>query len=144
MLGGRISDPDGVEGAADGLGLLPLDTEFQASKRYSRRAHTLGDLTGYWAALNGVSFDAYEIHHGRTSETRKNAEHARLRPALPDGCAWQHGEVLALYTHGVFENAAVLQALFRQHAPTLDDTLDGLADFIDEHIGARTLTALLG
>jgi hypothetical protein len=58
--------------------------------------------------------------------------------------AWQHGEVLALYTHGVFENAAVLQALFRQHAPTLDDTLDGLADFIDEHIGARTLTALLG
>jgi adenosylcobyric acid synthase len=116
----------------------------QASKRYARRTHTFGDLTGYWSALRGVTFDAYEIHHGRTSGTEKEAEHAHLRPALPDGCAWQHRDVLALYTHGIFENAAVLRALFGQHAPSLDDTLDGLADFIDEHIGARALTALLG
>ncbi|TYL49544.1 cobyric acid synthase [Nocardioides sp. BGMRC 2183] len=57
MLGRRIEDPDGVEGApagADGLGLLDLDTRFSAEKRL-----TLQEPAGY------------EIHHGRINgETR--------------------------------------------------------------------------
>jgi adenosylcobyric acid synthase len=143
ILGHGIADPHRVEGAAEGLGLLPLETEFQASKRYGRGDYTFRTLDGYWKSLSNVSFDAYEIRHGLTRPARKGADHDSLRPALPDGCAWQHGQVLALYTHGVFENAAVMQALYGQDAHTFDDTLDGLANYIDAHIGSRILMSLL-
>jgi adenosylcobyric acid synthase len=36
MLGRGIADPYGVEGAAEGLGMLPRVTEFQVSKQYGR------------------------------------------------------------------------------------------------------------
>ena len=39
--------------------------------------------------------------------------------------------------------AGVLRALFGQGVPTLDDTLDNLANFIEEHIGTRVLMSLL-
>ncbi len=143
MLGYGIADPHGVEGTAEGLGLLPLVTEFQATKRYRRGTHTFGDLSGVWSCLSGVSFDAYEIRHGSTSHSPRVTENGFLQPVLANGCGWQQGEVLALYTHGIFENAGILRALFGQDTPTLDDTLDGLANFIDEHIGARILISLL-
>jgi adenosylcobyric acid synthase len=43
----------------------------------------------------------------------------------------------------MFENPAVMRALFGAQTPTLDDTLDGLADFIEAHIPERTLVSLL-
>jgi adenosylcobyric acid synthase len=143
LLGQGISDPRGVEGAAEGLGLLPLVTEFQASKRYDQATHTFGALSGFWSRLSGISFDAYEIRHGSTSESPEGTGLRTPKAVLPNGGGWQHGEVLALYTHGLFESADVLRALFGQKVPTLDDTLDGLANFIEEHIGSRTLTSLL-
>jgi len=143
MLGRGIADPYGVEGAAEGLGLLPLVTEFQVSKQYGRGTHTLGALSGFWSCLSGISFDAYQIRHGSTSDSPDASESGCLKPVLPNGGGWQHGEVLSLYTHGIFENAGVLRALFGQDVPTLDDTLDNLANFIEEHIGARALMSLL-
>ncbi len=41
MLGRGIEDPCGVEGAAQGLGLLPLTTEFLPAKRYRNGRYTL-------------------------------------------------------------------------------------------------------
>src|ERR1700722_17946414 len=61
MLGSEVRDPHGVEGASQGLGLLPCATEFQRQKRYRYGSYTLAPLSGFWAALSGVSFDAYEI-----------------------------------------------------------------------------------
>ncbi len=143
LMGHRISDPHDVEGAAEGLGLLQLVTEFQASKRYDRATHTFGALSGFWSCLSGISFDAYEIRHGSTCDSPEAAGIRTLKPVLRNGGGWQQGEVLALYTHGLFENAEVLRALFGQDVPTLDDTLEGLANFIEEHIGSRILTSLL-
>jgi len=142
LLGQELADPYGVEGSGEGLRLLALSTEFQASKRYQRRSYTFTTLGGFWARLSNVSFDAYEIRHGLTRH-RFDEDVDSLRPVLPDGCGWQCGEILAIYTHGLFENAGVLRALFGEQVPTLDDTFDGLADFIDQHIGARTLMSLL-
>jgi adenosylcobyric acid synthase len=140
ILGRHLSDPHGVEGEASGLGILALSTEFQASKRYEHRRYAFGALEGFWAPLGRVSFDAYQIRHGHTEPAICDD---LLRPVLPDGCGWQSGEILALYTHGLFENPAVVRALFGQEVPTLDDTFEGLADFIERHMGADTLTALL-
>jgi adenosylcobyric acid synthase len=142
LLGQELRDPYGVEAEGEGLCVLPFATEFQASKRYQHRNYTFAALHGFWARLGNVSFDAYEIRHGLT-RPRIGDDANSLRPALPDGCGWQSGEVLALYTHGLFENAGVLRALFGQQVPTLDDTFEGLADFIDRHIGARVLMSLL-
>jgi adenosylcobyric acid synthase len=143
ILGRELADPYGVEGEAHGLCLLPLSTEFQSSKRYQHRGYTFPALGGFWARLSHVSFDAYEIRHGLTRPCL-DADASSLRAALAEGCGWQSGETLALYTHGLFENAAVLRALFGQQVPTLEDTFDGLADFIEQHIGARALMSLLG
>ena len=143
MLGHGITDPHCVEAATEGLGLLPLQTEFQSSKRYQHGTYKFAALTGFWTPLSSLSFDAYEIRHGLTTEGQHHAGGLSLQPALPNGCGWQRGEVLALYTHGIFENAGVLRALFGRSTPTLDDTFEGLADYIEEHIGARMLMSLL-
>ncbi len=143
LMGHEISDPHAVEGAAQGLGLLPLSTEFQASKQVDRATRTFGALSGFWSRLSGITFDAYEIHHGSTRAFAPGAATEALTPALSDGGGWQQGEVLALYTHGVFESAAILRALFDRDVPTLDETLDGLANFVEEHIGPSILRSLL-
>ena len=64
------------------------------------------------------------------------------RAVLDDGCGWQSGQVLALYVHGMFENPHILRRLFGHETGTLDDTLDGLADYVDRHFGAGALLAL--
>jgi adenosylcobyric acid synthase len=143
MLGHHLTDPHGVEGAAAGLQLLPLSTEFQTPKRYQRGTYTLTKLTGFWAPLSDVRFEAYEIRHGRTRPIEADLNVSRLRAVLFDDCGWQCGSTLALYTHGLFESADVLHALFGQNVPTLDDIFNGLADFVDEHIGGKTLASLL-
>ncbi len=143
MLGTEVRDPHGVEGAGDGLNLLPLATEFAPAKRCSRGRYAFGRLEGPWAPLSEVRFDGYEIRHGQTHIARDYADTSQLLAALPDGCGWQAGSVLAVYTHGLFENGAVLRALFGADAPTLDDTLDGLADFVGEHLGEATLENLI-
>ena len=88
-----------------------------------------------------MSFDGYEIRHAHRQIAWKSGD--SLRSILAEGCGWQQGQTLALYTRGLFENSAVMHALFGASCPTLDSTLDGLADFIEDHIGSATLKALL-
>jgi adenosylcobyric acid synthase len=148
MLGLAIHDPHGVEGAATGLGVLPYTTELQATKRYRRGRYRFSPLAGFWAALGGMEFAAYEIRHGDTRPVTLESvgpsnDCGRLRPALGEQCGWQQGQTLAVYVHGMFENTQVMIALFGHETPTLDDTLDGLADFVDAHFGASALSSLL-
>ena len=143
LLGAELKDPEGVEGAAAGLGILPLVTEYRVGKHQHRSRYTLDALGGYWAPLGGIAYEGYEIRHGRTEVTGSIERHGELRLALPGGGGWQQGSVLALYTHGLFESAAVIKALFGASTPSLEDTLDGLADFVDEHLGRDRLMALL-
>ncbi len=54
-----------------------------------------------------------------------------MQPALSANGGWQRGQLLALYPHGLLENPRVIKALFGAEARTLDEVMDGLADFID-------------
>jgi adenosylcobyric acid synthase len=144
MLGGEIRDPYAVEGPAQGLGVLPYSTEFQREKRYRHAIHTFAPLSGFWQPLSGLSVEAYEIRHGHTRPTEPGAYRTPpLEAALPEHCGWQHGQTLAIYLHGMFENPAVMRGLFGRDTPTLDDTFNGLADFIDAHFARGMLMSLL-
>ena len=142
MLGRAVLDPHRVEGEGEGLDVLPYTTTYPARKQTLRRRACFGALNGYWAPLTGVAFDGYEIRHGST-EPLAGAAAAGLQAVLPDAGGWQYGSTLAVYTHGLFENATALRAMFGQAMPSLDDTFDGLADFVDRHVGATALQALL-
>jgi adenosylcobyric acid synthase len=148
MLGEALIDLHGIDapgGAnAPGLGLLPLVTLFELDKLLQPTRATFAPLTGAWRALSGVAFDGYEIHHGRTAQHADlPAAAVALRNAAGDVLGWQHGSVLGLYAHGLFESPEVLRALFGAEVRTLDAVFDGLADFLDRHVAPGVLMNLL-
>jgi adenosylcobyric acid synthase len=144
MLGDALVDPDGVDGDAAGLGLLPLTTTFSREKLLRHTAGRFGALDAPWQALSEVAVDGYEIRHGRTEPTPGGAGvRAVLANADGEPIAWQSGHVFGTYTHGLFESPAVMHALFGAAARPLSEVFDGLADFIDTHFDRGVLSRLL-
>jgi adenosylcobyric acid synthase len=142
MLGEALVDLQDIAGNMPGLGLLPLVTQFQPHKTVRHASHVFGAMAGPWAVLSGVSVQGYEIHQGQT------AQHAGMAPGrtvLPDNLGWQNvaGNVLGVYLHGLFEQPAVLQALFGATAPTLDTVFDRLADVADQQFAPGVLAGLI-
>ncbi len=145
MLGVGMADPHGVDGDARGLGLLQLSTTFALDKTVRRCCARFGAVAGAWGALSGLPLRGYEIHHGQTRMVRDGARaEADGREVMP-GLAWQNaaGNVLGLYVHGLFEDAAVLRALLGGQGPDLDAVFDGLADFLERHADPGLLYALI-
>jgi len=153
MLGEALIDPHGIDGNAPGLGLLPLVTVFDQDKtvRHTRASFSTDwRAPPPWRALAGVSVVGYEIHHGQTQQHVAMAAAGDLAEAvLPDGLGWcnAQGNVLGLYLHGMFEDAAVLQALFgaqlHDPVPTLETVFDGLANYIEKHFEPGVLASLI-
>ena len=149
MLGGLIDDPLGLEGGrpgqSTGLGLLPLRTRFAPAKQLTRVQHHLAGLQGPWAPLAGQVVCGYEIHHGISQPDPVDPADDPLTPAFAGAphLGWQRGAVLAVYLHGLFENPAVVQALFGRRPPPLDAVFDRLADCVDQHFTRGALMALL-
>ena len=153
MLGEALIDPHGIDGNAPGLGLLPLTTVFESAKtvRHSRLQFDAAMATrpdAPWAALAGLAVQGYEIHHGQTQAQAGRADQV-VHPVLPQSLGWQNaqGNVLGVYLHGLFEDAAVLERLFGasagQRVRTLDVVFDGLADFAQTHFAPGVLDGLL-
>lgn len=130
MLGEALIDTVGVDGNGPGLGLLPLVTSFEATKTVRRTRAQFASVAGAWQALSGVAVQGYEIHHGQTAQHPAMAAGGDVARELIPGLAWQNarGQVLGVYLHGLFEDAAVLRALFGADAPTLEQVFDRMAD----------------
>ena len=145
MLGEALIDPEGIDGNGPGLGLLPLVTVFEPAKTVRRTSAAFGQLTGAWAPLSGVRAEGYEIHHGQTAQHPAMAAKGDVVREVMPGIAWQNpaGNVLGVYLHGLFEDAAVLHALFGAQAPTLETVFDGLADGVARHFDPGVLDALI-
>ena len=150
MLGEALIDMHDIDvkfgNNAPGLGLLPLVTNFEIAKTVQHRQTQFSKLTGVWSKLSDVTVAGYEIHHGQTAQHPAMAKAGDVAfTVLPDALGWQNpaGNVLGLYLHGMFEDPAVLQALFGATTPTLDVVFDGLADYISQHFEKNFLNSLI-
>ena len=108
MLGRTLSDPEGTEGDGPqtlrGLGLLPVDTVFEARKV---RAQVQGTILA--PAFAGAKVDGYEIHTGRT--TVQGTPFCQLDNGQLDGCV--SGDTYGTYLHGLFDSGEATEALIR-------------------------------
>jgi adenosylcobyric acid synthase len=129
MLAEAIWDEEGVEekGVFPGLGLLPYRVRLEREKRVAKRGARLEGLSGYWARLNGLEVQGYEIHHGR---------------GLP--LFHQEGSLLATWMHGLLENPHVQRALFGKEARGLEEALEALADALEAHLDLGAVHRALG
>jgi adenosylcobyric acid synthase len=153
LLGRRISDPLGVEGAGgeqSGLGLLPADTVFAAEKR---TVQVQASAHAVWAP--GAPIQGYEIHMGRTTLADDAlplitiTQHGASLCAEPDGCQSADGRVWGCYIHGIFANERFRRGWLRtlgwqaHGEAALADPYDRLADHVEAHVGAGYLDDLL-
>jgi adenosylcobyric acid synthase len=137
MLGRRLSDPAGVDIAAEGLGLLPLETTFATEKLVRPVDFMFPPLPDAWHVLTGVEVRGYEIRHGRSSIDGG----AVIAEELGVGI----GSVLGLSAHGILEDPMVLKLLFgRAPGRSLEDTFELLADAVEEHLDTDRILSLVG
>jgi adenosylcobyric acid synthase len=148
MLGHRIRDPDGIEGApgeADGLGLLDIDTVITGEK-------LLTDARGRETA-SGAPVGGYEMHMGRSHG--RDAERPMLRldenkgGDRGDGAVSRNGRVMGCHLHGLFSSDAFRRAFLTRlgAAPDLalideqrvENALDALARHLDLHVDLDAL-----
>jgi len=124
--------------------LLPIETTFESKKLLRRTRATFEGTNGAWKDLARVSFDGYEIRHGRTRVTAVGSDSTiALSNDAGEPLGWQQGGVLGISTHGLFEAAEVLRALMgHKSPPPLDAVFDGLADFVDRHFVSGALNEL--
>ena len=104
MLGQSLSDPYGTEGGGGmhGMGLLPIDTVFDAQKTRTRmQAKVVAP------DFEGAQLDGYEIHTGKT--TVHGDAFCILENGQPDGCV--NGNVFGTYLHGLFDTGSLTQKL---------------------------------
>ena len=117
MLGRRITDSCGAEGggAVDGMGLLPMVTDFAPEKHRTRVTGRIVH-SGHLPELMGAELEGYEIHMGQTTLDSGALPLAELEDGRADGCV--SGHVWGSYLHGFFDTescrAAVLSLLCRR------------------------------
>ena len=104
MLGRQISDPEGVEsgGTVDGMGLLPVATQLQDEKVRRQVQGTIDRTEGIFSVLSGLSFEGYEIHMGRTTQTGGEQVFC---------CGGN--DVYGTYIHGIFDKGETASALVK-------------------------------
>lgn len=146
MLGKRITDPGGLEGAAgiaEGLGLLDVETVLMANKM-------LREIRGY-ALAEKVSLRGYEIHAGVTTGPDTARPFARLEDGRLDGAISADGQIVGTYLHGLFADDRQRQSWLDLlggvssgfvYDDKIESTLDMLADHLQHHIDVEALLAL--
>ena len=125
MLGESINDSEGTEGggAVEGMGLLPVDTEFVSEKHRTRVAAEALEAGGIFAPLAGSRLEGYEIHMGVSTLKGGAKPLLKLSNDTFDGC--QSGDIYGTYLHGFFDSTecrdAILGALAGRKGVALEE-----------------------
>jgi adenosylcobyric acid synthase len=145
MLGRTIRDPLGLEGsagAADGLGLLDVETILTGDKRLERVQGLTSD---------GIPVSGYEMHMGLTEGPDRARPFARLSNGSAEGAVSPNGRVVGTYIHGLFADDRQRSAWLLRFAAggaaisydrLIDETLDRLAAHLEAHIAIDRLLSL--
>lgn len=145
MLGRRLSDPDGVEGApdsVDGLGLIDVETVMTGDK-------TLRPVTG--RLPGGARFEGYEMHVGRT--TGAAAPMLTFDDGATDGAISPDGRVRGAYVHGLFDRGEARAELLStlnaasdgvDQTVRIDQALDEIAGVLEQSFDIPALMRLAG
>lgn len=167
MLGREIQDPDGIEekGTVQGLGLLPVCTVFGQEKRRTRVEGKFRDMGGILKELQGIRFNGYEIHMGRSEVDTKSDRLVSMREEgngesqgyHEDGA--QNGNVYGCYVHGIFDeklvSEGIVSAILKQKGyDTLqiegkdwnsykEEQYDQLADILRESLDMKAIYKMM-
>ncbi len=148
MLGRRIADPQGVEGAAgaaDGLGLLDVETVLTGTK-------TLRPAAGVLAG-GGHAFTGYEMHVGVTTGPGLDRPFLIHEDGRPDGAISDDGRIAGAYVHGLFDRGEARSALLADlgaasapgdHARRVDGLLDEIAEVLARSLDIDALARIAG
>lgn len=141
MLGRRIHDPEGIEGAAgsaDGLGFLDIETTLSRTKtvRPANAVHL----------ASGLPLKGYEIHLGQSAGADCARPLIKIE-GIADGAVSADGRVSGCYLHGLFAEDA-----FRHHylqgfgadgglayESAIEAALDALAAHCEAYLDIDTL-----
>lgn len=158
MLGEQIEDElESGHGVVPGLGLLPVTTRFAAPKVVRR-------VAGHLASSPETTAAGYEIRWGRPRPADGAAPWLTLEAAAPeqprqDGCVRADGRVIGTSVHGILDQdplrhhllGQVAVARGRDFSPSpvgypqaLEEHLDRLADWAEEHLDVPRLIDLAG
>ncbi|TAJ97785.1 MAG: cobyric acid synthase [Reyranella sp.] len=141
MLGRRVADPDGIEGppcSVEGLGLLDAETVLGGDK-------VLIEVTGK-TKDEGVPFKGYEMHVGRTITSARPL--LELDGGGTDGAIDASGRVAGCYIHGLLADDRQRRHWLQRigaassgfdYEAGIEDTLDRLADHLEEHVDCARL-----
>jgi adenosylcobyric acid synthase len=146
MLGRRIGDPLGVDGApgeAAGLGLLEVETVLEPAKVLALRA---------WREVaSGEAVRGYEIHMGRTDGP--GGRRPMLREGgVTDGAVSADGRVMGCYLHGLLASDGFRASLLGRiraragaalaYEARVEAALDELASHLERCLDLDRLLAL--
>ena len=119
MLGRTVSDPEQVEAAGvteiNGLGLLEMDTEFRGEKVQTQTQGVFHGVGGMLSGLNGLAYEGYEIHMGRSQQQM---------PALTGS-----RNVYGSYVHGIFDAPGITDTILKALCARKGVSFDALATF---------------
>jgi adenosylcobyric acid synthase len=137
MLGRKISDPEGLDGAVgvtEGLGLLEIETLMRPQKRLA--------LSAAHHVPTGAAVSGYEIHMGETSGPDCTRPFAALT-GHKDGAISADGRVMGSYLHGLFQEDGFRTAFFAGLGPEISTggyraqigaVLDDLSQHLETHL----------
>ena len=101
MLGKSISDPDHTEAMnisrCDGMCLLDNETVFLPEKTQVQTRGTFSGVQGLFSELNGMKYEGYEIHMGRSGPM--------------DSPLINSGPVYGTYIHGIFDASGIADTI---------------------------------
>lgn len=151
LLGNEVDDEiESGRGRVAGLGLLPARTAYAAPKTVRR-------VRGQVSGPSAVPITGYQAGWGRTFLTDGAHPWFELGDVGPEGCLSDDGRVRGTSVHGLLDADELRHSLLgavaaghgRSFAPSpvpytqaLDEHLEHLADWVQEHLDVDRLLAL--
>ena len=138
MLGKKLHDPHGIEGAAesmDGLGLLDFETTIEKQKELK--------LVEGQFCFDAANVTGYEIHMGVSHGPALENPAIQLSDKV-DGVLSDDNQIMGTYLHGLFDHSSALSSLLKwaglnettsfDYKALREQELDRLANEMQKHI----------